>query len=227
MGLDDKAKLARIQNVIAGGTAEAGGIQAGDLIEAIDHVDVAPGTPLRKIIERLRGPEGTTVTLRLREEKSKTSRTGTFARLPVMIKSVEEVSRLLPPELTERLVPCRSSPSIQSITASTAQELRSWEGLAPSCGGAKAVILDLRNVGGNGAETDHAALPAAATGQPDRRAADLLGKVRDARINASIIEFRADRDCLFRDWPSWLFSSTNVTGGAGRVGCGGLAGRSS
>ena len=59
VGLDDKAKLARIQTVIPGGTAEAGGIQAGDLIEAIDHVDVAPGTPLRRTIQRLRGPEGT------------------------------------------------------------------------------------------------------------------------------------------------------------------------
>jgi C-terminal processing protease CtpA/Prc len=191
VGLDDKVKLARIQSVIPGGTAEAGGIQAGDLIEAIDQVDVAPGTPLRKIIERIRGPEGTTVTLRLREEKSTTARTGTFTRLPVMIKSVEEVS--IPPELTPSASIHIVHLSIRSITASTAQELRSWEAWLRHAG-AQAVILDLRNVAGNGAETDHAALLLADSLVDGA----LLGKVR---TRESTREFRADRDCLFRDWP--------------------------
>jgi carboxyl-terminal processing protease len=190
VGLDDKVKLARIQSVIPGGTAEAGGIQAGDLIEAIDRVDMVPGTPLRKIIERIRGPEGTTVTLRLREEKSTTARTGSFTRLPVMIKSVEEVS--IPPELTSAWFHVAHL-RIQSITASTAQELRSWEGWLRHAG-AQAVILDLRNVGGNGAETDHAALLLA----DSLIDGALLGKVR---TRESTREFRADRDCLFRDWP--------------------------
>jgi carboxyl-terminal processing protease len=190
VGLEEKAKLARIQSVIPGGTAEAGGIQVGDLIEAIDHIDVVPGTPLRKIIERIRGPEGTTVTLRLRDEKTKTSRTGTFARLPVMIKSVEEVP--LPPELTSAWFQVAHL-RIQSVTASTAQELRSWEARLRHAG-AQAVILDFRNVGGMSAETDHAALLLA----DSLLDGALMGKVR---TRESTREFRADRDCLFRDWP--------------------------
>jgi len=190
VGLEDKLKRARIQTVIPGGTAEAGGIQAGDLIEAIDHVDVAPGTPLRHTIQRLRGPEGTTVTLRLRDEKTKTSRTGTFARLPVMIKSVEEVP--IPPELTSAWFQVAHF-SIRSITASTAQELRSWEARLRHAG-AQAVILDFRNVGGVSAETDHAALLLA----DSLLDGALMGKVR---TRESTREFRADRDCLFRDWP--------------------------
>jgi C-terminal peptidase prc len=190
VGLDDKQKLARIHTVIPGGTAEAGGIQVGDLIEAIDHVDVVPGTRLRKIIERVRGPEGTTVTLRLRAEKSTTSRTGTFARLPVMIKSVEEVP--VPPELTSAWFQVAHL-RIQSIAASTAQELRSWEARLRHSG-AQAVILDFRNVGGISAETDHAALLLA----DSLLDGALMGKVP---TRESTREFRADRDCLFRDWP--------------------------
>jgi carboxyl-terminal processing protease len=190
VGLDDKQKLAHIQSVIPGGTAEAGGIQAGDVIEAIDQVDVAPGTPLRKTVQRLRGPEGTTVTLRLRDEKTKISRTATFARLPVMIKSVEEVP--LPPELTSAWFQVAHL-RLQSVTASTAQELRSWEARLRHAG-AQAVILDFRNVGGMSAETDHAALLLA----DSLLDGALIGKVR---TRESTREFRADRDCLFRDWP--------------------------
>ncbi len=203
VGLDDKAKLARIQTVIPGGTAEAGGIQAGDLIEAIDHVDVAPGTPLRRTIQRLRGPEGTTVTLRLRDEKTKTSRTGTFTRLPVMIKSVEEVP--VAPELTSAWFHVAHL-SIRSITASTAQELRSCEARLRQAG-AQAVILDFRNVGGNGAETDHAALLLA----DSLLDGALIGKVR---TRESTHEFRADRDCLFRDWPLAVLVNEQTSGPA-------------
>jgi hypothetical protein len=107
-----------------------------------------------------------------------------------MIKSVEEVP--IPPELTSAWFQVAHL-SIRSITASTAQELRSWEARLRHAG-AQAVILDFRNVGGVSAETDHAALLLA----DSLLDGALMGKVR---TRESTREFRADRDCLFRDWP--------------------------
>jgi C-terminal processing protease CtpA/Prc len=204
LGMDGKQKLARISSVISGGTAEAGGIHEGDLIEAIDHVDVTPGTPIPKIIERLRGADGTTVTLRLRAEKSETSRTATLARLPVMIKSVDEVP--VPPELAGSVSFRVAHLDIRSVTASTAQELRSWEARLRHSG-AQAVILDFRNVGGFRGETDHAALLLA----DSLLDGALIGKVR---TRESTREFRADRDCLFRDWPLAVLVNERTSGPA-------------
>lgn len=54
---------AKVAQVNEGGPAERAGVQAGDLILAIDGVPVA-GQPLQQIVNRIRGPAGTPVRLR-------------------------------------------------------------------------------------------------------------------------------------------------------------------
>ncbi|HUE15503.1 MAG TPA: S41 family peptidase [Planctomycetaceae bacterium] len=192
VGWEDKSRLTQINNVIPGGPAEQAGIRQGDLIEEIDHLAVTPGTRLKDVIERIRGAEGTKVTLGLRNPDSKGSRTLTVVRLPVMIKSVEDASDNKP--IVHGNPPLRIGHlKIDSVTASTAQELRSWETKLESAG-VQAVILDLRRTGSPGVAGDHSAV----------LLADSLldgGTLGRFRTREGVREFKADRDCLFRGWP--------------------------
>jgi len=192
VGWKDKSRLTQINSVIPGGPAEQAGIRQGDVIEEIDHLAVTPGTGLKDVIERLRGAEGTKVTLGLRNPDSKASRTLTVVRLPVMIKSVEDASDNKP--IVHGNPPLRIGHlKIDSVTASTAQELRSWETKLESAG-VQAVILDLRRTGSAGVAGDHSAVLLADSLLDGR----MLGRFR---TREGVREFQADRDCLFRGWP--------------------------
>ncbi len=48
-----------------GGPAARAGVKNGDLLEEVDGVDTR-GMPLRDVVERLRGDEGTDVTIKVR-----------------------------------------------------------------------------------------------------------------------------------------------------------------
>ncbi len=206
--------LPRVTEVVPGGPAHAAGIREGDVIEEIDHVAVAPGAPTHETVERVRGAEGTQVTLGLRSEASLPLRTLTLARRRVMVSSVQEESsdevQTFPREPAVRVNanPRIASLRILKITASTAHELRSLEEKLRRAG-TEAVILDLRGTTapGCGLESDHAAILLADSlldGAP-------LGKLRTRQ---GVREFTAGRDCVFRDWPLAILIDQDTRGAA-------------
>jgi C-terminal peptidase prc len=194
---EDEKKRICINVLVPGGSAEAGGVRPGDRIEAIDDVAVAPGTRVQDVVEQLRGDEGTKVTLRLHRDDSHLSRTLTLARLPVVSRSVQLPDKSLAPIAYLK---------IDSISASTAQELRSLESKLQEAG-TRGVILDLRGTWGSGVDTDHSAVLFADS---------LLDGVRlgSLRTRDRVQEFTADRDCLFRDC-ALVVLINEYTGGAG------------
>jgi C-terminal processing protease CtpA/Prc len=64
VGLELKAvdSGAEVVKVIAGGPAESGGVKTGDVITAIDDAPI-DGLPLENIVEKLRGPAGSQVSI--------------------------------------------------------------------------------------------------------------------------------------------------------------------
>jgi C-terminal peptidase prc len=200
----DKGQFPSIQKLIEGGSAELGGMHEGDLIQEIDHAPVSRDTmKLRDVVERLRGEEGSKVTLLLGHPDSKATRTITFVRLPVMFRSVHELKAEVKSKLpnSSRIGVLQ----IDRVSASTAQELRAWE-IKLQNAGAQAVVLDLRGVGDVGPESYHSAVLLADSlldGKP-------IGKLR---TRERVQEFAADREALFRDMPLAILVNKH-TGGA-------------
>ena len=79
LGMDDKEKRPLIREVIEGGPADLAGVKDNDLIELIDGVDTKD-MELREAVDRLRGQEGTDVTIKVHQPKTKSSRTYTVTR---------------------------------------------------------------------------------------------------------------------------------------------------
>jgi C-terminal peptidase prc len=200
---DEKQPYPQIQKLIPGGSAELGGMQVGDLIEAIDQAPTVKGSlTLRDVVEKLRGGEGTKVTLRLGHPDSKDVRTITFVRIPTMFRNVSEIKR--PAKYGDS--PRIGLLKIDSVTASTAQELRAWEVKLLSAG-AQAVVLDLRNAHDVGPESYHSAVLLADSlldGKP-------IGKLR---TRERVQEFTADREELFRDMPLAILVDKQTSGAA-------------
>ena len=166
LGFDEKTGLQQMAHLIPGGPAAKSGARSRDLIEQIDGVDVAPRVSLRSVLDRLRGAEGTTVTLRLRQPDTAVSRTVSLVRQPVMIASVQAShfrSGATDDDANEEIHRIDSKfpiayLRISSITASTPHELRTWESKLRAAG-MKAVILDLRSCGSPGDfDAGHAAV---------------------------------------------------------------------
>ncbi|HEV8001689.1 MAG TPA: S41 family peptidase [Planctomycetaceae bacterium] len=211
LGTEDKTQLPQIKMVQPGGPAGLGGVRVGDLIEEINHVRVAPKTPIAETVDQLRGPEGSELTIRVRQPNSKESRTLALVRLPVMFKSVKCSAEKAD---EDRVVLLNTKPAIaylkiDSIMASTARELASWEPRLREAG-VQALILDLRGTGGatrGGFDSYHSALLVADSlldGKP-------LGTLR-TRDGAR--KFTADRECLFRDMPLAVLIDANTNGPA-------------
>jgi C-terminal processing protease CtpA/Prc len=207
--VDEKTKLPQIAHAQPGGPAQLGGVRDDDLIEQINHSRVEPNGKLRDVVDALRGPEGTQVTIQVRQPQAKESRTLTLVRLPVMFKSVQCSEQAD----EDHVVLLHTKPviaylKISSVTASTARELAAWE---PRLREAKvqALILDLRETGGSdGFDNYHAALLLADSlldGKP-------LGKLR--RREGGTREYTADRECLFRDWPLAILIDKYTSGPA-------------
>jgi carboxyl-terminal processing protease len=214
LGLDDKSHLPQIKMVQPGGPARLGGVRPGDLIEEINHVRITPLAPkasISGIVDRLRGPEGSELTIRVRQPDAKESRTLALVRLPVMFKSVKCSAENAD---EDRIILLNAKPAIaylkiDSVMASTARELASWEPRLREAG-VQGLILDLRGTGGSvrgGFDSYHSALLLADSlldGKP-------LGKLvtREGRR-----PFVADRDCLFRDLPLAVLTDENTSGPA-------------
>ena len=70
LAMDDEEKLTRISEIFEGGPAHRAGAMANDLIEKIDDT-ATKGMTITEVVNRLRGDEGTDVTITVRQKKAK------------------------------------------------------------------------------------------------------------------------------------------------------------
>lgn len=213
IAMDEKSKRAVIVDPFRRGTAHRAGVKAGDLIVRVDGKDTQ-GAPLRKVVQWLRGEEGTSVEIEVRQPGDANGRTYTITRAPVPFDTVLGYRRD-GDEWRHRIAP--SHPAgyvrISQITSSTLHELRQAERRLRA-EGARAVVLDLRFSGGGGA-LHNAELVAG--GLLDRR---VLWRVRDAR--GGVKESRSGSEVLFRDWPMAVLVNADIADTAARAVAGAL-----
>jgi len=188
---DDQENRPQIAEVLEGGPADRAGVKKDDFIEQIDGVDTK-GMKLRDAVDRLRGDEGTAVTIKVRQPKAEKPRTFKIARgkLPrSTVRGVRKTSaggwdvRLGGPDPIGYL-------QITEITGSTPHELRKLAQRLES-EGARALVLDLR-----GLRTENL--------HPTVLVADsfldhgCIGRIETARGE---MQYQADSDVLFPEWP--------------------------
>lgn len=117
-----------------GSPAQKAGLRAGDLIFKVDGKPVA-GQTLEQVVEQIRGPAGTRVTLAIRDPRSDRMRVVSVVRAVIKVRSVSW--QIVP---GTRVADIR----IASFSKGTAKELHKAVAELRSRG-VRAVILDLRN----------------------------------------------------------------------------------
>jgi len=191
LGYDDAAKLPVIATVLQGGPADKAGAKDGDIIEAVEGVEMV-GLPLKEIVDRLRGPRGSEVSLRLRRPGVAEPMARTMTRDVLPRKTVEGLRKRPGGGWDVRL----DGPSaigylkLKEIVGSTPSELAEWSRQLEA-EGLRALVLDLR-------ERSHSNLHAAillADALLDR---GTIGRIRSAD---SVEIIRAEPDALFAGWP--------------------------
>jgi carboxyl-terminal processing protease len=159
----------------------------------VDGKDLT-GVGLQKAIEWLRGEEGTSFTMVVRQPGAE-PRTLKLTRTVVPFDDVYGFRRAGDGWTFRVEKDGKPSPvgylAVRALRSSTLHELRKLEPKLRA-EGARALVLDFRFAAGGSLR--HVAL--VADGLLD---GGLLWRIRDAR--GGVQEFTADRDCLFRDWP--------------------------
>jgi carboxyl-terminal processing protease len=203
----EKEKLAQIVVPFPGGPARKAGARPGDLIVAVDDQDMK-GQTLREFVRRLQGEEGTKVSMTVRQPGESQTRRLPMVRGIIPFSSVLGYRRTGEESWTFRVDPQAKVGylTLEDIHSSTLLELRHVEPLLREQG-VRALVLDLRHC--RGGQMRHAAL--VADGLID---GGVLWRVRDAHGKAK--EYKADRDCLFRDMPMAVLVGEH-TRGMGRV----------
>lgn len=128
-----EAKELLIQRTMEGGTAEKAGIVANDVIESVDGRPTKE-VPLNQVVDWLRGPEGTTVKVTVRNDKG--SREIEIVRRVTPFKTVHIIRDASTPD-TAVLRPDR-------IGASTVHEMTTLISELPET--VKHIVVDLRSV---------------------------------------------------------------------------------
>jgi carboxyl-terminal processing protease len=190
--MDPKEKLAQIVVPFPGGPARKAGARPGDLIVEVDDKSME-GKSLREFVQRLQGEEGTEVSMTVRQPGETKTRRLPMIRGVVPFTSVHGYRRTGEESWSFRLDPEAGVGylSLNDLKSSTLLELRKIEPLLREQG-VRALVLDLRFA--MGTEIRYAAL--VADGLLD---GGVLWRVRDA--HGKVKEYKADRDCLFRDLP--------------------------
>jgi C-terminal peptidase prc len=183
-------KLPQIVIPIAGGPARRAGARPGDLIVTVDGKSME-GLSLRDVVKRLQGEDGTKVTMTVRQPGDKKTRLLPLVRSVVPFASVHGYRRTGEDSWSFKITPGSAVGylSLDDVKSSTPLELRKIEPLVQA-DGVRALVLDLRFA--RGSDLRHAALVADALLD-----GGLLWRVREGR--GRVKEYRADRDCLFRD----------------------------
>jgi carboxyl-terminal processing protease len=202
LGMDEKEKRPKLVEVLEGGPADRAGIKAGDLIEQIDRVDTK-GMPLREAVDRLRGDEGTKVTVKVRQPNAQDLRTYAIARgqLPrATVRGLRKQSsggwdfRLDGPDPIGYM-------QITDITASTPHELRKLASQLES-DGARTLVLDLRGLSTGNL---HSTIVVADTLLDH----GCIGRVQTAKEET---KYEAEPGALFQDWPLAVLIDQSTVG---------------
>lgn len=202
-------KLPQIVIPFRGGPAHKADIKPNDLIVAVDGKSTK-GVPLGKVVEMLRGEEGTTLTVVVRAPGSAEKRTVKMTRSVVPFEHVMGYRRASE-DAWDYLIDPKSPIGyvrVDSCSSSTPHELRQVERRLRSRG-ARALVLDFRSSQG-GSEQHNATLLAGALLDDA-----LLWRFHGA--GKEVREFRSGRDCLFRDWPMAVLVNDNVDSAEGTV----------
>ena len=197
---DEDEGLPRLHDVFEGGPADRAGLEAGDLIERIDGEPMR-GVALRDAVERLRGAEGSLVSLVVRQRGGDDPRELEVRREAMPRDSVTGAEKGparpadLPPEIAYL--------KVEDLTGSTLHELRKHEARLRA-GDQEALVLDLR--GTRGTDPHYAVL--VADGLLDE------GPIGRERTAGGVRVYRSDPDCLFRDWPMAALIDSRTSGSA-------------
>jgi carboxyl-terminal processing protease len=196
LGMDKETKRPSIAQVIEGGPADRAGLKQGDLIEDIDGASTA-GLDVKEMIDRLRGPEGSTVTIRVRTPPSPESRVLTITR-GVLPHTTVKGYRNATDSSVDLLIPGPERVGyvqFEEILGSTPNELRVLARRLEE-EGARAMILDLRPTSRGRVDFHSTVLLADCLLEEGT-----IGRVRHAdRVET----FSAEPDALFRDWPLFV-----------------------
>jgi carboxyl-terminal processing protease len=192
VGIDNDSKMVKIITPVRRGPMHRAGARPGDLIVRVNDVDVTKAS-LTRVVSLLSGKAGTPVTVVVRQPGAKEARTLKIQRAVIPFETVQGYRRADKEDWTYRADQAAGIAYVvvRSITSSTLHELRQIERRLKA-DGCRALVLDLRYT--SGGTLGHAAQ--LADGLLD---GGVMWQIRDA--GDSVKEFRAERDCLFRDWP--------------------------
>jgi carboxyl-terminal processing protease len=187
---DEKEKRTIIDGIVPGGPADRARMMREDRFEQIDGVDTKDMT-LMQVVDRLRGADGTDVSVRVRQPKGEV-RTLKATRGPLFIATINGVQRNSSGDWDYHLAGANliGYLRIREISASTPHELRKvaqqLEG--ENLGG---LIIDLR---GLSSTSLHPTVLLADSLLDHGR----IGRVREAE---RVMTYDATPDALFRGWP--------------------------
>jgi len=193
LAINNDEHLPQIVNAFRGGAARKAGAVSGDLLIEVEGKSTHQ-VEMKQIVDWLRGEEGSSVTIVVRKPGAAQSRTYRLTRAVIPFDTLLGYRRGSDDSWTYRIDPATAVGYVwvNSLRASTLHELRKLENRLQA-EGCRALVLDFRMSVGQGV-LHHAAL--VADGLLD---GGLMWRVRDA--HGDVQEFRADRECLCRDWP--------------------------
>jgi C-terminal peptidase prc len=191
--MNKEEKVPQITIPFRGGVAHKAGVLPGDLLIEVDGKSTRE-IALMKVVDWVRGEEGTDVTIAVRQPGTTEKRTLRLTRAVIPFDTLLGYRRGSEETWSYRVDPALliGYVRVDSIKASTLHELRKLENQLQA-EGYRALVLDFRSSCGEGV-LYHAAL--VADGLLD---GGVLWSVRGA--HGEVKEFKADRECLFRNWP--------------------------
>ncbi len=199
---DEDTKRPVVNDVIEGGPADRAGVKPLDLIEQVEGLDTQ-GKSLRDVIDWLRGDEGTSVTIKVRNPSTTSPRTYKIVRGQHPRPSIKGWRKRANGDWEYRMIDSKPIAYVQisELVGSTPHELRKLAKQLES-EGLKAIVFDLRGLRSNSV---HTAL----------LLADYLldgGTIGRVRTNKGETTYRADADALFRGWPLALLVDAGTSG---------------
>ncbi|MFL5244751.1 MAG: S41 family peptidase [Gemmataceae bacterium] len=190
VSFNPQEKLTQIMIPFPGGPARKAGAKPNDFILEVDGVSMA-GWTLPRVIDKLRGEDGTDVTMTVRQPGSKDNRLLKMTRCEVPFETAVGYRRTGELSWSHRVdwnLPIAYI-RLSSVASSTPHELRKIERRLHN-DRIEGIVLDLR-FNSNG-PMHEAALVA-----DEWLDSGLICKIRDAKNH--VREYRADPDCIFRD----------------------------
>jgi len=202
LSYENEKKQAMMNEVIEGGPADRAGVKKNDLIEHVDGADIK-GMSLRDVVEKLRGDEGTNVTITVRQPDAHASRTYTIMRGQHPRQTLRGRHKRSTGDWDFRLSNTEPIAYVQisDMVGSTPHELRKVAQRLER-EGIKAIVLDLR---GLRTSSVHTAI----------LVADYLlerGAIGRIRTSQGETIYQADSDALFRGWPLAVLVDDRTSG---------------